>query len=191
MMGYADDSSFFLPNFRCIEKVERVYDDFEPVSGARLKGDKTKILTVVPDADDTVNLKYEKYIVEELKVLGVKVTKLGITADVNFGDFMEDLHAFDRRPPHVWTSTSAKVQSFNTFILSKLWHRATVAEVPVRVINKVYESLDGFLKYPNAKNKVAREKMHLPKEEGGVNYPDIQIKVHCMRIMKLIDRTGG
>ncbi len=189
LIGYADDTNMLLASFRCIGRIFNIYAECEPITGARLEWTKTKILSVIGDENDVVDLRFERFVVNEMKILGVIITSDGITGQSNFRDFHDVIQAFNRRPPLVWTSTEAKCHSFDTFILSKLWHRAFVAKVQDKLIKGVYKSLDSFLKYPNATNKVAREKMMLPKIDGGVGYPDVVIKIMCMKLMTLVKRA--
>lgn len=185
---YADDTSFTILDEQDAQRILSKYRNFTKASGAKLKENKTKVILF--DQHIQISERLAQCITNAINIYGVNVTSKGIHPNANTQALTEDLKQQANNVPPLELSLHAKLHLVNTYFLSKIWHKALVMSISKQVIDYAEIVLDKYLWFPARRNIIKKDILKLPKEEGGVGYPDIPLRVMAFRLVKHISRLN-
>ncbi len=181
--AYADDTNFMVRNYKSIDRIFEIYGHYQRASGATLKKTKTKILPLGKAAELCVPVHLQQYIQDTIEIYGVKINQtVGFDHDDNWKNTVDALELTEYKQPMREISYYGKINAVMTYTLSKMWYQAYIISPPAVLIKQIEETLDRYLWHPKNRNLVKKDLLKLPRDEGGLNYPDILDKVKAMRI---------
>ena len=185
---YADDTTIFTNNYEEIETVFSIFMDFQAASGSRLSDSKTQILPLGSLRDQIPPVRVQNFITDEMKIYGVSITSDGMECDRNWEKSRIQIRKLERATPPRCVSLFGKVHTVMTYYFSALWYVCNIITPSSDLIKDAEKQLDRYLWYPSRKNLIKKSCVKLPKNMGGLNYPDIQSRLWAMRLMLLVKR---
>ena len=134
---YADDITLFLQDRESVKRVQKIFEDFEKISGLKVNKEKTHFVwlgkeTEIPGTTSFGNL------VMEVKILGVHFTRnLKRKDDLNYKEILSRI----KRLLGWWKqrdiSILGKVQLLKTYVLSKFNYVSSLLTVPKSILDEV------------------------------------------------------
>jgi hypothetical protein len=191
LCAYADDTNIFLSDFKSVDKIFAIYDEYTKASGAILKKQKTKILTLGELRKVRVPDRLHGFLVEQLEVFGVKIMHDGMNFEANYAHFREIIKQFSRKVAPLYTSIFGKIHIFNTYLLSNLWYKALILNLNNENIKEIEKTLQNYINFPWTRNFLPLKTLKSAKNVGGVAFPDIKLKLECFKLLVLLKRKSA
>ena len=186
---YADDTTIFAKNYNEVREVFSIFDHFQAASGSRITHTKTQILRLGSFRNQDPPLLYQHFVVEEMKIYGVHISAtLGMDCNRNWNKAWEQVAKLRRSVPPKCLSIYGKIHTIMTFYLSAFWYTCCFVNPSMDLIKETEKQMDSYVWYPSRRNFVKKKVVKLPKDRGGLNYPDIESRVWAMRLMLLVKR---
>ena len=86
------------------------------------------------------------------------------------------------------TSFERQITLTSIYFLPKIWYLLNFLTPPKHIILSAENLIDRYLWFPAKKNIIKKETLKLPKEEGGLLYPQLYLKMQTTRLIKHIRR---
>ena len=187
---YADDITGFLADTFSVRRFLKIVETFGNASGAKLNKDKCNGIWLGRFARDTTIHNYA-----ELKwELNAKIRSIyaGIddTENANWSTFIariaKQLDSISQRA----LTLKGKAVMINTKILSQLWYKATIIDVPKIILEPLHKMINGSI-WANKMVLIKRDVLELLFNRGGVNLVNVPIKVKSFQIKHILDLIHG
>jgi hypothetical protein len=136
-------------------------------------------------------LRFSDFYVESLKIYGFYIKQTGFHNNENFKKAESQIRKIDYTKPPKGVSIYGRVHCLNTYFLSMLWYVVLLLPPSDDFIRDAYKRIDKFIWFPSKKNHISRNKSHLNRTDGGINYPNIFFRVASIRLMTVIKRWRG
>ncbi len=188
--SYADDTNFFMKDFKSVNEVLQIYDKYKAASGAALNKVKTQILLLGP-GQLSVPAEFQPYVKEIIKIYGVFVKCTGFEGEENWVQVEDALKLKEYKVPTQELSYFGKIGVFMTYTLSKMWYIANLISPSEALCRNLERVLDRYIWYPSERNLIRKGLLKLPHENGGIKYPDIYTRIQAIRIQNLLRREAA
>jgi exonuclease III len=188
---YADDVTYLLDGAFAAERVLQVCEEFQLASGCKINTSKTEILCLSDKAalDVKSNSRLSPYAKVTVKILGAFFNRDPKTAArATWKAVVEKARRALFAKPAFITSLAGKVKYIQTYVLSKLWYVAAVSP-PNGVTDqrgKIESLLTGCLLDNPRWQPIARATLALPVERGGLNLPEISVRILNLQLMHIV-----
>ena len=170
--AYVDDSQFFVSNEDSIVECFNVLNSFEKSSGAKVNKAKTYGLYIGPWKNKSPELKDIQWTKDNVKTLGIHH---GFNIDENT-IWLEKINKM-KNCIKVWKSRDltfiGKVLVIKTLLLSQIGFLTESLIIAEKFVKEIESLLWSFL-WNSKQPVVSRNTMHLSKEFGGVNMPNLR-----------------
>ena len=182
LSAYADDVCVIINSTTDIQKLERIVNDFEIMSAAKVNWEKSEALAVGKWKGGLPNLPggltWKK---DGLKYLGVYVGNEFIVKQ-NWEGVLEKVEG--RLNKWKWLkpqmSFRGRALIINNLVASTLWHRLSCMEPPKGFIPKLQSIILDF--FWDKLHWVPQSVLYLPREEGGQGLIHIESRVAAFRL---------
>ena len=170
--AYVDDSQFFVSNEDSIVECFNVLNSFEKSSGAKVNKAKTYGLYIGPWKNKSPEFKDIQWTKDNVKTLGIHH---GYNIDENT-IWLEKINKM-KNCIKVWKSRDltfiGKVLVIKTLLLSQIGFLTESLIIAEKFVKEIESLLWSFL-WNSKQPVVSRNTMHLSKEFGGVNMPNLR-----------------
>jgi len=178
--AYADDIGATLIDDNSIKEFFKEFEKWGKYSGGEINKDKTKILSI----NGTIEKDLEHLSCDELKILGVKFNKNGIS-DSNVKEIFNKIDISIQ----LWSLKEfdmlQRVTALKTFILSKLWFIMNFIVLNRNDIIILERKIFQYL-WSNNHELIKRETLIRSKNEGGIDMIDINSRISSIRIKQFL-----
>jgi len=188
---YADDVTYLLDGAFSAERVLNVCEEFQRASGCKINTGKTEILCLSDKAalDVKSNSRLTPYAKETVKILGAFFNRDPKTAArATWKAVVEKARRALFAKPAFIKSFAGKVKYIQTYVFSKLWYVAAVSP-PNGLTDqrgKIENLVTGCL-FDNPRwQPIARATLALPPERGGLNLPEITVRILNLQLMHIV-----
>ena len=174
--------------FESIIRIFTIYEDFKEASGATLNEAKTKISLMGNAKIDNVSNEYKTFVTEQLKIYGFLISRDGLEIEDNWEEVKNTVSSLATTIPHKEMSYYAKINVVQTYFLSKMWYLSSIITPASGMYKSIEKSIDAYLWYPTKTNVINKLILKRSREQGGIAYPDVYMKILAFRLMLLIRR---
>jgi hypothetical protein len=184
---HADDSTLTLSDKKSLEESIKIFDLYGDASGARINLDKSELMCIGSGTISEVELQNAKVKLCEdaMLVLGVYVGKYKRCEELNWSAKVRQT----KQILNMWIQRDLTVQGRATvvtsLVTSRLWYTAMVQAIPEWALNEIKVACVRFI-WPGKAYLVAYQTLIGGKLAGGINLPDIQLKVYAFRLKFLM-----
>ena len=185
LVGYADDIIFTILQHIAIDKIIRHFKYFSKASGSNINEDKTKALAL-GSWNPNMHLEYKIKYVKIIKIYGLFLTKIPHECGLqNWKDALEfasqTLPKFICRSPSIF----GKATLINLFLHSKFIYPIQTFDPPSNVYKQYNKIIRPFI-LKGMTNGICDSTLRLPRENGGINLHDLNLKrISCrMKFIK-------
>ena len=187
--GYVDDTEVFCSDDSDFLAIDECVALFEQVSGAILNRSKKSVVLGFGQWKDRVEwpLKWLKT-VKMHKVFGFYLhPDYDVIIEKNWSIQLQKFSSCIKS----WSSRSfdsvyERAEILSIFALSKIWFRAQVLPLPQKYAIKFEKEIFNFLwQGQMTKNILSRDTVCLPRERGGLNIPNVQLKCKSLFIKQM------
>ena len=193
---YADDVEVLVDDDSDFEKVNKVFEKFESLSGAVLsRSEKSKVIGFGCWKDrDVWPLPWLKC-VKQLKVYGFEILPsytemLEENWKVAVQNVRKAVISFDLRSLN---TINQRVDVLNIFVLPKLWYKCAVLPLPANVASQIESIMIKFL-WRGKLEKLSLIELCNPKSEGGLGLVEIRSKADSLilkQACRILSATGS
>jgi len=178
--AYADDIGGTLIDDGSIKELFIEFEKWGKYSGGEINKNKTKILNINGIIDKDIEHLY----VDEIKILGVKFNKNGISC-VNVKEIFDKIDI----SLNLWNFKEfdmlQRITALKTFILSKLWFILNFIYLDKNEIMILERKIYKYL-WSNKQELIKRGTLIRSKKEGGLDMIDINSKIEAIRIKQYL-----
>ena len=168
---YADDATLTLADDQSVIRAFDIINKFEAATGGKLNMEKTEGIYIGNKAGKTQGPVPIRWKTENIDVLGAKIGN-------NQQQQWREKVAKAEKKLEQWTNRKLSIEGravlIRTYALATITYLATVFPLPDRISIRINKAIFTFL-WKSGTEMVARETCHLPKDQGGLNIPNIQI----------------
>jgi hypothetical protein len=178
--AYVGDIGGTLTNDDSIKELFIEFEKWGKFSGGEINKNKTKILNINGNIDKV----FEHLCVDEIKILGVKFNKNGISSS-NVREILDKIDI----SLHLWSFKEfdmlQRITALKTFILSKLWFILNFVYLDKNEITILERRIYKYL-WSNKQELIKRATLIRSKKEGGLDMIDINSKIEAIRIKQYL-----
>lgn len=181
---YADDITFSVTNPNSIPAIFKELKHFELATGQKINMAKTQILCITKDSHNTIsNSPFKDFIMDTTKILGIYFGKNNIqkTRQESISKFTRTLNYVKSR--HL--TWYGKLIVINSIIMSVILYHARTIPFPPASIKEIQSLIFKFLWHPAKIEAIARTKLQLPWNNGGINMVNVQAKIRSCQVEKM------
>ena len=185
---YADDLTVCISELTSLDELFKVMGKYEHASNSKLNVSKTKGLWVGKWSNRSDKPKDLNWYNDKVELLGVFVgnrkTKLQYKqlCNINFEEIKNKINS----KINFWRgnklSIKGKIRVVNSFILSKLYYRLEVVDIPVVTIKEIETLLFAFIWSNKIAGRVNRNVLLMGYESGGLQLYDMIERMKIMRV---------
>jgi len=192
---FADDTSIaIIADKKNIESTFNTLEKFSKSSGLKINVEKSEILLLGGAKAKQLPKNMRKLVKEELRILGLKISKDNQqTTSKNYQEALDKMKATVDLWKRRQMSLAGKICIIKTMITSKLQYcMNNLASPPKEFWKEVEELLYNFLN-DNKPDKIKRETLIGPYEQGGYKMLDISAQNHAMKMnwaKRLVETEG-
>ena len=189
--AYADDLTVFISSGSDALRVEYWMDTFSKASGATFNQNKSEAIFHLFSAPVTRFTVLDS--LATFRYLGVPCS-----FKLNLKDAWSPLitkfknKILDWSKPHINLSLSGKVTALKSYALPLLTYQASFLPIPPEHLEEIKKISRNFL-WSGKKSKVSKDTLSLPKDEGGLNFPDIGSIFNSLKarwVVRLLDPSN-
>ena len=186
ILQYADDTTICVSTFRSIKHVFRVLKKYGFAAGAKVNKDKTEGLWIGSwqNFEPTI-LNFNNGIgwsSSHVKFLGIYVGNQQDYLDqLNLDAVIEKTKKSLKFWKGKYLSIKGLVRVINTYVLSTLWYRTEVINLPKTQITNIEDAIVNTI-WNGKRAKIQKNVLKLPYNEGGLALVDINTKICAQRI---------
>ena len=151
---YADDTNLLLRSFLDVRRSFEIFDLYRQATGSSLAVQKTQILLLSLVSRWEIPEEYKGYIVEELKIYGVRMRASGFDLPSNWEKSDESIVKLTRAFVPYGLSAYGRIHTINIYCLCSLWFVSNIITPSVELIQRAekihmvsYKNKCGFAKY--------------------------------------------
>ena len=180
---YADDITIFVKDVNSAEKLKRILEDFEHVSGLKVNKDKTNFIWLGNEREKPGSILFG-HSVEEIKILGVYFSRnLKRKNEVNYKEILSRI----KRLVGWWKQRDltifGRIQLLKTYALSKINYISSLIVVPHDIFREVERISFEFVW--GGKDRIKRKILYQDYRFGGLRMNNFEIFVKSQRLMWL------
>ena len=183
---YADDITGFLADLSSVQRFLDITQQFGEATGARLNKDKCSGIWLGKFSHNNM-LKTFANITWEMnaKILGI-YAGINDVENANWQTLIDQVSA--RFKNYTIRNLTLKGSAIitNTKVLSILWYRATILNIPTRFVTQLNSLLRSFM-WNNKMHLIRQETLELPTLKGGIELVSMTTKVKAFRIKHVLD----
>ena len=189
---YADDTSIAVTDIVSINELFKTLDKYQKATNAKVNKDKTEGLWVGSwrERQDTpLNLKWTSETINFLGIIiGNKVGSNGHLSicEKNFAEQIEKI----KNKMNFWKGKGltlfSRVKVINVFILSRLWYRTNVCDIPKNMLELLNRMVRNFVWEDKQGARVRQEVLQLEYTNGGLQLVDIYSKMQVQRTKRIL-----
>ena len=187
---YADDITLFLKDMDSIHRVEKIFKDFESLSGLKINMDKTNFL-LLGEERDSPGLPVFGHLVQHIKILGVYFARdFKVKDDLNYKEILSKI----KRRIGWWKQRDltmyGRIKLLKMFAFSRLNYVSSLMTVPKDIFKEIEQISFNFIW--RGRDRIKRKVLYQDYSVGGLRVPNFEIFVKTQRIMwikRLLD--GG
>ena len=183
---YADDTSLFMSKFEEIDRIFEIFEEYKLASGSRLKPAKTQLLLLGNLRNTQVPERFQHYVVHRLKLYGMYFTAEGLDDNQNWEKCIDSINRLERRIPPFGVSPFGKIHFLQIYYLCMFNYLLNMITPSAQLIGKTYKAMVKYIWYPSEAHIISRYILQLPKEDGGIGFPNLAMRVQVNRLMLLI-----
>ena len=186
---YADDATLTVTDDLSVTRSFDIISKFEAATGGKLNMEKTEGIYIGCDAGRThgpVPIKWKK---DNIDVLG---TKIGNNQNQQWKTKLEKTEKKLERWSPRKLSIEGRAVLIRTYALATIIYLTTVFSIPDPIITRINKAIFTFL-WKNGTELVARATCFLPKDQGGLNIPNIQITKRTVKtkwVKQIVDQRN-
>lgn len=186
---HADDTTLTLGDKNSICKTMDVFDRYGKASGSKVNKSKSEILCIGTAKISLAEQEHIglKYCEDCVQVLGVYVGKnKNMCDELNWKDKVKKIKAITKLWQQRQLTLFGRATVVSTLLMSRLWYTIAVTSIPEWALDDIKKCCLDFL-WGHASHLVKYRVLVGKKDEGGINYPDIYLKLLSFRL-KFISR---
>lgn len=193
---HADDTNIFTSDKNSINESFKVLELYSKSSGAKINNQKSEIMCLGSGnlSDQELNVLKIQKCENVTKVLGIYVGKdKGLCESMNWNDKLKKMKSilffWNRRQ----LTLPGRATVLTSLIMSRFFYTLTVCPLPEKVKNEIRLTVLKFL-WNGKSHLVKYQSIIGPKNKGGLNIPDIYLKMQAFRLKflrKFLDGNCG
>ena len=181
MVGYADDTTFFVNTDLSLECIFNILNQFGMASGIQVNTKKTKIFGfgMWKDREDwpISDLKIEK---SEIKILGITFCRdIEQAIDISWKEILSKIKIATRLLSGRRLTLYQRAIVINSLILSKVWYTAHTYPMPAKFSKLIQKEIFEYL-WQSKANPIKREVVYQSKTKGGLGIFNVFLKTQCI-----------
>ena len=180
-MLYADDITLFLKDMDSINRVKKVFKNFEKLSGLKLNMDKTNFMWL-GEEKDRPGLPLFGHWVQHIKILGVYFARyFKIKEDLNYKEILSKI----KRLIGWWKQRDltmfGKTKLLKMYVFSKLNYVSSLMTVPQSIFEEIEKISFNFIW--GGRDRIKRKILYQDYCVGGLRVTNFKVFVKTQRIM--------
>ena len=181
MLGFADDTSFFVNSSLSLRTVFSILNDFGLASGIKINTSKTSIMGFGEWRDRSewpiVDLKTER---SEITILGITYCReINLAIELSWQKILSNIKVTIRLLSGRCLSLYQRAVLINSLILSKVWYVAHTYPLPKKYSNLIIKEIFEYL-WKSKLNPIKREVIYQDKTKGGLGVFNVFLKSQCI-----------
>ena len=169
----------------------QIFNEFEKASGSEISPSKTQILPLGAFRQRPFPIKYSEYCVTNLKIFGMYIDfQKGMHCLENWQKASSLFQKLQFQMPVPGVSWFGRMEMVKCYFLSYLWFICSILSPDNAFIVSMESKIDRYLWYPSRRNFVSRKIAKRLRVNGGLSYPDINLKLEAFRLSLLMRRHG-
>ena len=187
MSQYADDTSLTLAdNFKSIQEMLKIFEDFRQISGLKINKEKTICMPM------RAHEKYKK----EIQILGLKWAKSSVSilgiffsdsmseiCKINYGIKLQHIKKIVYAWEHRKLTLMGKIVIVKSLILSQLIYLLSVLPNPPEDYFKEIDQILYKFIWDGKNEKIKRQVLMAPKREGGLNMIHVKTQSKALKLL--------
>lgn len=178
---YADDITLFLKDMDSINKVKKVFKNFEKLSGLKINMDKTNFMWLGEESDRP-GLPFFGHRVQHIKILGVYFARHSkIKDDLNYKEILSKI----KRLIGWWKQRDltmfGKIKLLKIYVFSKLNYVSSLMTVPQNIFEEIEKISFNFIW--GGRDRIKRKILYQDYCAGGLRVTNFKIFIKTQRIM--------
>ena len=125
-------------------------------------------------------------LLKKLKLYGLIFTATGLEDDQNWEKCDDTILRLSRRLPPYGVSVFGKIHFIQIYYLCMFNYLVKILTPPVPLVDRANKAIVRFLWYPSKSNVIGRDVLKLSPWEGGIGFPDLEIRAKVNRLMLLV-----
>lgn len=181
---HADDTTITLCNKQSIDHCFNVFELYGRASGSVINRQKSQILCIGKGSITDLECRHLDIELCDsvIEILGVYLGKSQVICDsMNWGNKVTKI----KNILNMWQQRQLSIQGratvISTLLLSRCWYTLMVQSIPEKVKNDIKLACLHFL-WSGRSHLVAYQTVIAEKSKGGLNLPDIQLKLLAFRL---------
>ena len=133
-----------------------------------------------------VPIQYAHLIVDQLKLYGLWLNNNGFESPENWTKSQESINALETRCPPYGVSMFGRIHCIFTYYLCMFNYVMRIATPVDTLVKQMYKAMNKFIFFPSKANVVKRSILTLGQTDGGINFPDLEIRKQVNRLILYI-----
>lgn len=189
---HADDTTCTVEDIQSIEAILEIFEKYGKASGSKINKNKTEIMPIGKGHISEYDLnrlgvrKCDKII----KILGIYLGKdRKLNDQQNWGEKISTIKTVLNMWKQRHLNIHGRATVVSTLLLSRIWYLAMVQAIPNWALTELRTTCVRFI-WQNNSNPVKYYTIIGSKDKGGLNIPDVEMKIKAFR-MKFLARFLG
>ena len=188
--AYADDTIFFTPDNKSVDKIIETFNDFSLASGSKININKTTLFT------NNVNMTPHPQIAEvkEIKIYGLTFdNSINGTPFTTWRDLRIKIDNIIKAYSTKHTTIFGRNYIINTMVLSQFIYTCTILSPPEKWVKQINTKIRRFL-FKGTISKISNYNLSKDMKEGGIKFQPLDIKILSLRakyIKQVLDNRAN